>query len=291
MNQVETREFVYFVAVAEELHFGHAAARIGIAQPPLSRAIKQLEQRMGVSLLRRTSRSVALTPAGQVLLHEARKALDAMEAAIRRSQRAAREDPCLPVVMKPGGDGGLLSEILTEYETDPAAIAVEVLVCGLGEQAAWLRDGRAEVGFVQHPYDDLAGFDTEVLLKQRQVAVLPRSHPLARRAAVTFNELRDEPLPRWPGMDADSTSGPEVRDSAQLMQLIALGRAVAVLPESMLSRLGHDLVGVPVPDAPPTTVMIAWPERSHSLALAAFVRAASTVAAHHHSPAAIGVPA
>ena len=85
---MERREFVYFVAVAEERHFGHAAARLGISQPPLSRAIKQLEQRMGVSLLRRTSRSVALTPAGQVLLHEARKALDAMDAAIRRSQRA-----------------------------------------------------------------------------------------------------------------------------------------------------------------------------------------------------------
>jgi DNA-binding transcriptional LysR family regulator len=291
MDQVERREFVYFVAVAEERHFGHAAARLGIAQPPLSRAIKQLEQRMGVSLLRRTSRSVALTPAGQVLLHEARKALDAMEAAIRRSQRAAREDPFLPVVMKPGGDGGLFAEILTEYETDPAALPVEVLVCGLGEQAAWLRDGRAEVGFVHHPYDDLAGFDTEVLLKQRQVAVLPRSHRLAGRASIAFNELRNEPLPRWPGMDADSASGPEVRDSAQLIQLIALGRAVAVLPESMLPGLGQNLIGVPVPDAPPTALMIAWPERSHSLAVAAFVRAAGTVAARHHAPAAIGVPA
>ena len=91
MNQVHGREFLYFVTVAEELHFGRAAARLGIAQPPLSRAIKQLEQRMDVRLLRRTSRSVALTPAGQVLLHEARNVLDAMQAAIRRSQRAARE--------------------------------------------------------------------------------------------------------------------------------------------------------------------------------------------------------
>jgi DNA-binding transcriptional LysR family regulator len=291
MDQVDSRELLYFVTVAEELHFGRAAARLGIAQPPLSRAIKQLEQRMEVCLLRRTSRSVALTPAGQVLLHEARKVLDAMQAAIRRSQRAAREDPFLPVVMKPGGDGGLLAEILAAYETDPAAIPVEVLVCGLGEQAAWLRDGRAEVGFVLHPYDDLAGFDTEVLQEQRQVVVLPRRHELAGRATVTSSELRDEPLPRWPGMDADSTSGPEVRDTAQLMQLIALGRAVAVLPESMLSGLGKDLVAVPVPDAPPTTVMIAWPERSHSLAVAAFVRAASTVAAHHRFPPAIAVPA
>ncbi|PZS33305.1 MAG: LysR family transcriptional regulator [Pseudonocardiales bacterium] len=288
---METRELVYFVAVAEERHFGHAAARLGISQPPLSRAIGQLERRLGVILLRRTSRSVTLTPAGEMLLHEARKALHAMDAAIRRSQRAGREDPCLPVVMKPGGDGGLLSQILTEYEADSAAIPVEVLVCGIGEQATWLRDGRADVGFVHHPHDDLAGFDTEVLLTQRQVAVLPRSHRLAGHAAVTLDDLRDEPLPRWPGMHPDSTSGPEVRDIGQVMQLIALGRAVAILPESVLSRFGHDLVGVPVPEAPSTTVMIAWPERSHSLAVAAFVRAASTVAAHHHSPAAFGVPA
>jgi DNA-binding transcriptional LysR family regulator len=129
------------------------------------------------------------------------------------------------------------------------------------------------------------------LLRQRQVAVLPRSHRLAGRAAIAFEELRLEPLPRWPGMDADSASGPEVRDSAQLMQLIALGRAVAVLPESMLPGLGENLIGVSVPDAPPTAVMIAWPERSRSLAVAAFARAASTVAARHHVPAAIGVPA
>src|SRR3954447_4554850 len=204
MNGVERRELVYFVAVAEELHFARAATRLGIAQPPLSRAIKQLEMRMGVILLRRTSRSVALTPAGQVFLHEARKALDAIEAAVRRSQRAAREDPFLPVVMKPGGDGGLLPEILAEYAEDPAAIPVQVLVCGLGEQASWLRDGRAEVGFIVRPYDDLSGFDAEVLLEQRQVAVLPRGHRFAGRAAIAFDELRDELLPRWPGMDPDS---------------------------------------------------------------------------------------
>ncbi len=291
MNQVESRDFLYFVTVAEELHFGRAAGRLGMAQPPLSRAIKQLERRMGVCLLRRTSRSVALTPAGHVLQHEARKVLDAMQAAVRRSQRAAREDPLLPVVMKPGGDGGLLAEILAAYETDPAAIPVEVLVCGIGEQAAWLRDGRAEVGFVLHPYDDLAGFDTEVLQEQRQVVVLPRRHELAGRATVMSHELRDQPFPRWPGKDAAAASGPEVRDTAQLMQLIALGRAVAVLPEAMASGLGNDLVAVPVPDAPPTTVMIAWPERSHSLAVAAFVRAASGVAARHRFPPAMAIPA
>jgi DNA-binding transcriptional LysR family regulator len=86
---METRELRYFVAVAEELHFGRAAQRLGIAQPPLSRAIRQLERRLGVALLERTSRTVTLTEAGSVLLREGRAALDAVDAADRRTRRAA----------------------------------------------------------------------------------------------------------------------------------------------------------------------------------------------------------
>lgn len=277
MDRLETRELAYFVAVAEELHFGRAAERLGISQPPLSRAIGRLERRVGTTLLRRTSRSVVLTPSGQTLLQEAGKALEAADAALRRAQRAG-DAPRLPVVMKPGGDGGLLPEIAQVYEADPAAVPMEVLVCGIGEQAPWLRDGRADVAFLHRPYDDLGGFDTEPLRNEGQVVVVPRGHRLAGRAVVSLDDLGGEPLPRWPGMAAREAAGPEVRDSGQLMQLIALGSTVAVLPESVLPHLRGDLVGVPVRDAPSTTVLIAWPERSRSLAVAAFVRAAVTVA-------------
>lgn len=278
MDRLETRELTYFVAVAEELHFGRAADRLGIAQPALSRAIARLEHRVGTSLLRRTSRSVSLTPAGEALLHEAAKVLGAADAALRRARRAGSRQPRLAVAMKPGGDAGLLPGIQRIYETDPAAIPVEVAVCGLGEQGAWLRDGRADVAFLHLPYDDLSGFDTEALREDGQVAVLPRGHRLAERTSVLLEDLRGEPLPQWPGMAPDEATGPEVRDGAQLMQLIALGRVVAVLPESALPYLRRDLVALPVEDAPPTTVVLAWPERSRSLAVAAFVRAAAALA-------------
>ena len=75
---MDSRELRYFVAVAEELNFSRAATRLGMAQPPLSRAIQHLERRMGVQLFDRTSRQVTLTQAGTVLLHEGRKALTAL---------------------------------------------------------------------------------------------------------------------------------------------------------------------------------------------------------------------
>jgi DNA-binding transcriptional LysR family regulator len=269
MDRVGTRELAYFVAVAEELHFGRAAARLGMAQPPLSRAIRQLEQRLGVELLIRNSRGVRLTEAGEVLLHEGRKALDAVEAAVRRAQRAGQVERRLVVVMKPGGDAGLLGEILEAYQGE---LPVDVEICGIGEQAEWLRDGRADVALLHAPYDDMSGFDTEELLTQRAVAVLPRKHRLARRRSLYLADLADEILPRWPGMTGD---GPEVRDSAQLMELIVLGRLVAVLPESVRHNLRSELVAIPVLDGQLTHVVLAWPERSRSRAVAAFVRAAT----------------
>src|SRR3954451_18708853 len=95
MNDLEVRQLRYFVAVAEELHFGRAAERLGMAQPPLSRAIREMERQLGVRLLERTTRQVALTPAGEVMLRDARTALDAVAAAARRARHAGLSAPAL----------------------------------------------------------------------------------------------------------------------------------------------------------------------------------------------------
>jgi DNA-binding transcriptional LysR family regulator len=287
---VDSEDLRKFVAVAEELHFGRAAARLGMAQPPLSRAIRQLEQRLGVELLIRNSRGVRLTEAGEVLLHESHKALDAVTAAVRRTQRAGKPEPKLVVVLKPNGDAGLLGRILEAYEGDPDALPVDVQICGIGQQAGLLRDGRADVALLHGPYDDMSGFDAEELLTQRAVAVLPRAHRLARRRSLHMADLAGETMPRWPGMSGD---GPEVRDTAQLMQLIVLGRVVAVLPESVRPNLGTELVAIPVLDGRLTSIVLAWPERSRSRAVAAFVRAAVGLAQAEEGstiafPAAVG---
>ncbi|WP_320066455.1 LysR family transcriptional regulator [Micromonospora sp. RTGN7] len=280
---METRELRYFVAVAEELHFGRAAQRLGIAQPPLSRAIGQLERRLGVALLERTSRTVALTEAGSVLLVEGRAALDAVAAADRRTRRAALAvtgHSGLVLVTKAGASSELLAKLLDAYAAEPGAVAVEVHLCGIGEQERLLRDGRADVALLHRPFDSIAGFDTEELCTERQVVILPAGHPLTSRAHLRMADVTDIPglpLPRWPDRDGTYPDGPgpQVRDPAQLYQLIALGRASAVLPESCRFQLRPDLAVVPVLDAPTVTTVIAWPPHSRSRPLAELIRTAT----------------
>ncbi|MFI6517791.1 LysR family transcriptional regulator [Spirillospora sp. NPDC050679] len=287
---METRELRYFVAVAEELHFGRAAQRLGIAQPPLSRAIQQLERRLGVTLLDRANRTVALTEAGAVLLREGRAALDAVAAAERRTRRAVPGRPGLVLVTKAGATGELLSKLLDAYAAEAGAATVEVLLCQPGEQERLLRDGRADVALLHLPFDSTTGLDTEELYTEGQVAVLPATHPLTDRPHLRTADvaaLPGLPLPRWPGPDGayPAGPGPEVRDHAQLLQLVALGRASAILPDSCRSHLDPRLAAVPVLDATPVTTVIAWPPHSRSLPLAALIRIAVRLGAEHGTAA------
>ncbi|WP_157518659.1 LysR family transcriptional regulator [Herbidospora mongoliensis] len=282
MDTLETRELRYFVAVAEELHFGRAAERLGMAQPPLSRAIQQLERRLGVSLLDRNRRGVSLTGAGQVLLYEGRAALEATVAAARRTRRAGAADSPrdrLVLGVKAAGAHELLQKLLDAYAAEPGAAEIEVLLCGFCEQEGLLRDGRADVALMHTPFNSLAGFDSEELMAEGQVAILPAAHPLAARPALSLadvSDVPDLPLARWPNRGVyPPGNGPEVRDQTQLAQLIALGRTLAVVPDSARSWMWADHAAVPLTDAPPVVTHIAWPAHSRSRALADLVRTAT----------------
>jgi DNA-binding transcriptional LysR family regulator len=280
---VETRELRYFVAIAEELHFGRAAERLGMAQPPLSRAISQLERRLGATLLVRTSRAVTLTEVGAVLLREARAALDAIAAAERRTRRAALAatgEAGVVLVSKAGAAQEILAKLLDAYAAEPGAVPVEVVLSGIAEQEPLLRDGRADVALLHQPFDSTTGLDFKVLRTEGQVLVLPAGHPLSTREHLSMAEAADLPglpLPRWPNPDGSYPDGPgpEVHDHTQLLQLVALGRAAVVVPESTRAQLRHEFAVVPVPDAPQVTTVIAWPPHSRSSAVAGLVRAAS----------------
>jgi DNA-binding transcriptional LysR family regulator len=267
MDRLETRELEYFLAVADELHFGRAATRLGIAQPALSKAVRQLERRLGVTLFERTSRAVALTEAGRVLSREARVALEAVSAAALRTQRAGTRDPRLLLAMKPGGDAGLLPAILAAYEREPQVPPVEV-VFGAGP-SRMLRAGQADAALLHAPPDELGGLDTEILLTEAPVAVLPASHPLAHRASLQMADLAGENLHRKP---ADPSA---MKSLSELMHLIALGRTIAVLPRVLTRPLRDDLITVPMTDLPPVALLLAWPAHSTSRPVAALARAAA----------------
>jgi DNA-binding transcriptional LysR family regulator len=279
---VETRELRYFVAVAEESHIGRAAERLGIAQPPLSRAIAQLERRLGAALFTRTPRGVTLTDAGEVLLREARVALAAVEAAERRTRRAVPVAGRAPVVLtaKAGASSELLAKLLDAYAAEPGAVDVEVVLSPPGHQAVMLRDGRADVAILHHPFDDLSGFDTEELLVEDQLLILPAGHPLSAASSLTVAEassIPDLPLPRWPRLDGSYPDGPgpELRDLTQLLQLVRLGRAAMILPDSARANLRDGLAVVPLRDAPRVTTVIAWPPHSTSVGVAGLVETAT----------------
>ncbi|TPW74016.1 LysR family transcriptional regulator [Schumannella soli] len=286
MHDLETRELRYFVAVAEELNVTRAAERLGIAQPPLSRAIRQLEQRLEVQLIDRVPSGIRLTSAGEVLLREARAALQAVGAAALRTRRAGVEaetgDRVLTLATKAGSSHELLQAILDANEA-AGQTRIEVLLCEIGEQATLLREGAADVAIMHRPFDDLAGFETADLLTEPQVAIVPSSHPLAARSEVTREEVANVPglpIARWPRLDGSypEGDGPEVRSQTQLAQLVALGRTLLVIPRSSRAWQWPEHTAVPVVDAPHSTTLLAWPHGHGSADVDRLVATAERVA-------------
>jgi len=303
MDDLEVRELRYFVAVAEELNFSRAAERLGMAQPPLSRAIRGLERRLAVQLFERNTRQVRLTAAGQTLLEQAAVALDVVSAVARRTRRAGASTPSLVVTAKPGVTTGLLKRIVDSYTTLPATPPVEILVSGYRQQADMVRDGRADLALLSSPYDR-RGLEAEPLTTEPRVAALPSDHELAQRGALRCQDLQGLPIPQWPesspaerrywsGRDrswseigsvtpepAEPVSGPVVSDSAQLLEVVGLGQAVALIPSSVARcNPRPDIAYRPVSDASPYTTEIAWPEGSRAQPIALFVRTAINLTA------------
>ncbi|TVT62622.1 LysR family transcriptional regulator [Amycolatopsis rhizosphaerae] len=277
MVELETRELAYFLAVADELHFGRAAVRLSIAQPALSKAIQRIEARLGVPLFVRSSRHVELTPAGEALREHGRHALNAVSAAVRSARRAGDTEARLRLVLKPGGDAGLLSEILAAYALQPHARRVDILFSGPADRTDFLQDGRADVGLLFAPFDDLNGLAHETLFTEDRVAIVPSGHRLAGRPAARMSDLAGETLPRWKGIPGGDGAGPEVADVVQLLDMIKVGRMIGVLPRSLVQPVPAGLTCVPVTDAPPSRLVLAWNEQDRRPLVASFVAAAIEV--------------
>ncbi|AKQ68331.1 LysR family transcriptional regulator [Myxococcus hansupus] len=195
---MEFRQLQLFIAVAEELHFGRAAARIGMAQPPFSQQIRRLESELGVELLTRTSRRVALTAAGARLLEEARALLARRADVIHAVQQAASgETGSLRVGFSASSAFGVLPDIVLRFRTKFPKVKLELDDSETLNVGAALSAGELDIAIVRAPFRH-EGLIVERLLRERFVLALPARHPRARQQVVALSSLASEPFVLFP---------------------------------------------------------------------------------------------
>lgn len=253
MNQLETRELAYFVAVAETLHFGQAAENLGITQPPLSRAIAQLERRVGVPLLERTTRRVSLTAAGEIFLAECRTILAALDTAVRKARKAA-EQQRVTIAARPAAAPGILPALLAAGPQGPDGVHMEVVFTY--DEIGALRDGTADVALMCQSIA-APGLELMELGPEEPVVLLPAGHPLAERPFLTLTEVE-----ALAGYEADLPN--EALDV--MVDRVALGRLVVIVGDSVSDRLGGTVRAVPVYGYPTTQLVLAWLPDAHPAA-------------------------
>jgi len=268
---MDLRSLRYFVAVAEERHFGRAAARLHMTQPPLSRAIKQLETDVGALLLHRSPSGVTLTPAGTALYDEARALLEHAEHARARVAAAAGTATFTIGTLADSGEEAGTGLADAFRERNPG-VQVRVREADLTDPTTGLRAGLVDAALTRMPFDR-AGISTRVLRSDAVGVVLRADDPLARRGTLQVRDLEDrrwfrfpegtDPLWRayWNGAAPGGTArdGPVVRTVGECVQAVLWNGTVGLAP---LTPLGHawppGLTVVPLADMAPSRLVVAW---------------------------------
>ncbi len=237
-----------FVAVAEELHFGRAAIRLGMAQPPLSQAIKRLEHRLGFQVLERSRRRVELTPAGSVFLKEARNTLAQADAAVRLARQAASHELAeLHVTFVSAALYRLLPAALRTFRTRFPKVEVRLDEQPTDTQIEGLRDGSIDLGFVHPPLKTTDGLTVRDVAKEPLVAAVPADSRFAGEPVVELANFKHEPFVLFPHvqgpdlhlriLDACRAAGftPRISQEAgrmhTILSLVACGLGVSLVPD------------------------------------------------------------
>ncbi|MBD2497813.1 LysR family transcriptional regulator [Nostoc sp. FACHB-280] len=253
---MELRHLRYFVTLAEELHFGKAAEKLHIAQPPLSQQIRQLETELGFELFHRTKRHVQLTTAGQVFLGEVQQILHQLQQAIQIGQQTSRgEVGKLVVGFVSSTAYNILPSILKNYRNCVPGVNLELHELTTDQQLDWLQEGRMDVGFIRPPVEDNK-FSWETIFQESLVVALPETHILAKQSQISLTFLANEgfilfPRKLAPGLYdliislcQQSGFSPNVVQEAIQMQtivsIVAAEMGVAIVPASLqnLQRTG-----------------------------------------------------
>lgn len=281
---MDLRTLGYFVAVAEELHFGRAAARLHMTQPPLSRAIKQLEAELGARLLDRSSTGVTLTAAGATLHTEALALLGHADQVQVRVAAAAG-----PATLTVGTLADSLeragSDLVAAYRRRHPSVQVSIREADLTDPTAGLRAGLVDVAVTRTPFDG-SGISTRVLSSDPVAVVLRVDDPLAQHETLRSGDLHGRTSFRLPaGTDpvwceywsprtsgAAEELGPVVRTVQECLQAVLWNGMIGMMP--LASELPAGLVLRPLIDKPPTQLVIAWHTRDAGPLVRSFVATA-----------------
>ena len=288
-HRVELRHLRYFICVADEMHFGRAAERLGIAQAPLSQQIKQLEERVGVQLLERTTRSVRLTLAGEVFREKALLALgnvgDGVEAARRVMGEASRK---LTIGCVSPAIFTCLPQILRKFHQKRPDTRIDIKILTTDELIDAMVEDRVDIAFIRPPRTK-AHLNIEHLFSEDFVGLVSVDHPLASRDTISLRDFAGLPYVAYApilgigyqnvvmqhardiGVSIDIVE--EVGHTMGIVALVAAGIGVGVAP-SWVTHMPHaEVTYIPMPELPrdAVTLALAWPIDSMSPVIGEFV--------------------
>ena len=234
--EIELRHMRHFVTVAEELHFGRAAARLGMAQPPLSQSIQRLETALGFKLFARTQRRVELTPAGRVFLDESRRTLSQADATVTLSRQAASDDTAeLHVTFVSAALYRVLPVALRQFRSAHPLVRIRLDELATDPQIESLKDGTADLGFVTPPFRSTGGLEVVSIHRDPIVVAVPASSILARRDHLELSDLAEENFVLFP-----YKQGPTLHS-----RIMAACRRAGFLPHiSQEARLMHTILSL-----------------------------------------------
>ena len=265
---MELRHLRYFVAVADEMHFTRAAAKLGIAQPPLTQQIQALQHELGVKLFERSGRGVALTDAGRAFLGEARSILAQVAAAVGKAKDAARG---LVGRLQVGFTESasfhpLVTETLRTFQTVYPEVELRLREEPSTSLVSALGAGDLDLAFVRPPYPTHPSVQFELLAEEEMVAAVPADHPLAKRERLRLEDLSTErfilyPRAVRPGLSDEILEAcrrrgfePHVAQEApqlsSTINLVATGMGVSIVPEGMRQVRPQAVCYLPIADLP-----------------------------------------
>jgi len=227
----------HLVAVAEELHFGRAAQRLNMAQPPLSQSIKRLEDELGVQLLERSRSGVSLTHAGQVFLEEARRTLMQADLTKEVTLRAANAGAnAINVSFLGPAMFRLLPPVLAQHRAQYPEVAIRLTSLTSPKQMIGIMEGRIDVAFLHPSIDLIEGADSMIVERCRRVAAIPEDWDIAAREEVTLRDLAEYPLIMAPRHEAPA------RVAALMNAFREVGTSPNVVQEAMQTHTVLSLV-------------------------------------------------